>query len=122
LRKPAAVCILPSGKGDTWLQAVAEEFSRPDTSFLVEQPDESLNGRLAPGLAIIRGLYGHDAPAFEPFVVGSGDVSVARVEDAVKSAVLQAANVGEDSITTRRLNRANELVLGRGSGYLQQSN
>ena len=36
---PAAVCLLPSWKGDRWLQAVAREMNLSETAFLVEQPD-----------------------------------------------------------------------------------
>ena len=36
---PAAVCLLPSWKGDRWLQAVAGEMNLSETAFLVKQPD-----------------------------------------------------------------------------------
>ena len=34
---PAAVCLLPSWKADSWLQAVAGELNLSETAFLVEQ-------------------------------------------------------------------------------------
>ena len=35
---PAAVCLLPSWKADSWLQAVAREMNLSETAFLVKQP------------------------------------------------------------------------------------
>ena len=36
---PAAVCLLPSWKTASWLQAVAREMNLSETAFLVMQPD-----------------------------------------------------------------------------------
>ena len=36
---PAAVCLLPSWKGDRWLQAVAREMNLSETAFLVKRHD-----------------------------------------------------------------------------------
>src|SRR5262249_56576754 len=76
--------------------------------------------RLAPGLAVVRGAHGQDAPAPGPPGVRGGDVAVAGVEDAEKVAVAQAANVREGGVAPCRLAGANDLVLGRGGGRQQQ--
>ncbi len=36
---PAAVCILPEPRADTWMQAVAREMNLSETAFLVQQTD-----------------------------------------------------------------------------------
>ena len=36
---PAAVCLLPSWKTDSWLQAVAREMNLSETAFLVKKSD-----------------------------------------------------------------------------------
>lgn len=36
---PAAVCLLPCWKGESWLQAIAREMNLSETAFLVKQPD-----------------------------------------------------------------------------------
>ncbi|HET6566342.1 MAG TPA: PhzF family phenazine biosynthesis protein [Rhodothermales bacterium] len=42
---PAAVCILPGWREETWLQAVAREMNLSETAFLVPRPDHDFDLR-----------------------------------------------------------------------------
>ena len=54
--------------GDAWVAVVVHGIRHQD--------------RIAPRLAIVRGVDGHDAPALRPIAVRLRDVSISRVENA----------------------------------------
>src|SRR6185436_7043237 len=91
---PAAVCILPSWKEDTWLQAVAQEMNLSETAFLVKQPDHWDLRWFTPKVEV--DLCGHATLASAHILWQQSHVTSNEIRFLTKSGVLKANRNGTD--------------------------
>jgi predicted PhzF superfamily epimerase YddE/YHI9 len=91
---PAAVCLLPSWKGDRWLQGVAREMNLSETAFLVRQPDHFDLRWFTPTVEV--DLCGHATLAAAHVLWQEGKVGGDTVRFSTRSGILKAVRRGDD--------------------------
>jgi PhzF family phenazine biosynthesis protein len=89
---PAAVCLLPAWKEDSWLQAVAREMNLSETAFLVRQPDHFDLRWFTPKIEV--DLCGHATLAPAHILFQQGQVG-AEICFSTKSGILKAIRQGD---------------------------
>ena len=87
---PAAVCLLPSWKGDRWLQAVAREMNLSETAFLVKQSDHFDLRWFTPRTEV--DLCGHATPAAAHVLWQHGQATGDEIRFSTRSGFLTALN------------------------------
>src|ERR1700731_5121130 len=91
---PAAVCLLPSWKGDRWLQAVAREMNLSETAFLVKQPDHFDLRWFTPTVEV--DLCGHATLASAHVLWQQGQADDDEIRFSTRSGILKAICQGDD--------------------------
>jgi PhzF family phenazine biosynthesis protein len=91
---PAAVCLLPSWKGDRWLQAVAREMNLSETAFLVAQPDHFDLRWFTPTVEV--DLCGHATLASAHILWQQGQTTGDEIRFSTRSGILKAIRQGEN--------------------------
>jgi len=92
---PAAVCLLPSWKADSWLQAVAREMNLSETAFLVKQPDHFDLRWFTPKVEV--DLCGHATLAAAHILWQQNLVTGDEIRFSTRSGILKAVH-HDDSI------------------------
>jgi PhzF family phenazine biosynthesis protein len=87
---PAAVCLLPSWKGDHWLQAVARKMNLSETAFLVKQPDHFDLRWFTPKAEV--DLCGHATLASAHVLWRQGKTTSNEIHFSTRSGILAALN------------------------------
>jgi len=92
---PAAVCVLPAPRDETWMQNVAKEMNLSETAFLVRRPDGSFDLRwFTPAVEVA--LCGHATLASAHALWEAGHLladEIAKLH--TKSGILTAARQGD---------------------------
>jgi PhzF family phenazine biosynthesis protein len=91
---PAAVCLLPSWKTDSWLQAVAREMNLSETAFLVTQTDHFDLRWFTPKLEV--DLCGHATLASAHLLWQQSQVAGDEIHFSTRSGILKAIRHGDD--------------------------
>src|SRR5579864_3380509 len=91
---PAAVCLLPTWKGERWLQAVAREMNLSETAFLVKQPDHFDLRWVTPKVEV--DLCGHATLASAHVLWQQGHAAGDAIRFSTRSGILQALRHGDD--------------------------
>jgi PhzF family phenazine biosynthesis protein len=91
---PAAVCLLPSWKTDSWLQAVAREMNLSETAFLVTQPDHFDLRWFTPKVEV--DLCGHATLASAHILWQQGQAAGDEIHFSTRSGILKAIRHGDD--------------------------
>src|SRR5579883_477679 len=89
---PAAVCLLPTWKGERWLQAVAREMNLSETAFLVKQPDHFDLRWFTPTVEV--NLCGHATLASAHVLWQQGQAAGEEIRFSTKSGTLKAVRHG----------------------------
>lgn len=92
---PAAVCLLPAWREDSWLQAVAAEMNLSETAFLVRRPDHFDLRWFTPKVEV--DLCGHAtlAPAHVLWQEGLARPGE-EIRFSTRSGILKAVHSGDD--------------------------
>jgi PhzF family phenazine biosynthesis protein len=85
---PAAVCLLPSWKPDSWLQSVAREMNLSETAFLVKQSEHFDLRWFTPTVEV--DLCGHATLAAAHIIWQQGYANENEIRFSTKSGVLRA--------------------------------
>jgi len=91
---PAAVCLLPSWREDTWLQAVAAEMNLSETAFLVKTGDGFDLRWLTPKVEV--DLCGHATLAAAHVLWQTGQATTDEIRFSTRSGTLKALRRGDD--------------------------
>jgi predicted PhzF superfamily epimerase YddE/YHI9 len=91
---PAAVCLLPSWKGDGWLRAVARDMNLSETAFLVRQPGHFDLRGFTPAVEVA--LCGHATLAAAHVLWQEGQAAGDEIRFSTRSGILKAARRGGD--------------------------
>ena len=91
---PAAVCLLPVWKEDTWLQAVAREMNLSETAFLVKQPDHFDLRWFTPTAEV--DLCGHATLASAHILWQQSQTTDGEISFTTRSGILKAVRHGDD--------------------------
>jgi PhzF family phenazine biosynthesis protein len=91
---PAAVCILPSWKEESWLQAVAREMNLSETAFLVKHPDHFDLRWFTPTIEV--DLCGHATLASAHILWQQGRVNGDEIRFSTRSGSLKANRRGSE--------------------------
>jgi PhzF family phenazine biosynthesis protein len=91
---PAAVCLLPSWKTDSWLQAVAREMNLSETAFLVTQPDHFDLRWFTPKIEV--DLCGHATLASAHVLWQQGQAIGDVIRFSTRSGILKAIRHGDE--------------------------
>ena len=91
---PAAVCVLPSWKEDSWLQAVAREMNLSETAFLVKQSDHFHLRWFTPKVEV--DLCGHATLASAHILWQQCQVTGDEIRFSTKSGIVKAIRHGKD--------------------------
>jgi PhzF family phenazine biosynthesis protein len=93
---PAAVCLLPSWKGNGWLQAVAAEMNLPMTAFLVKQAAHFDLCWFTPRVEVE--LCGHATLAAAHVLWQQGYAAGDEICFSTKTGILKASRHGDDIV------------------------
>jgi PhzF family phenazine biosynthesis protein len=91
---PAAVCLLPSWKSDSWLQAVAREMNVSETAFLVKHPGHFDLRWFTPKVEV--DLCGHATLASAHILWQQGQAAGNEIRFSTRSGILKAIRHGDD--------------------------
>src|SRR6185369_6788798 len=85
---PAAVCLLPAWKDDSWLHAVGAEMNLSETAFLVKNADGYGLRWFTPKVEVA--LCGHATLASAHILFQRGDIQGDEIRFSTKSGILKA--------------------------------
>jgi PhzF family phenazine biosynthesis protein len=91
---PAVVCLLPSWKSDSWLQAVAREMNLSETAFLVNHPGHFDLRWFTPKVEV--DLCGHATLASAYILWQQGQATGDEIRFSTRSGILKAIRHGDD--------------------------